>query len=124
MNNNELSAETAAEKTKKAEVTTSSHTIGKPHVGSSFSSLGNEAILSTERLSKPITGLVSTKLDYNELGTVTLFKKSNLSNPKYSQIQMFKTNTDYLFDLLFAEYLKDQNNPNIKPVSTCEEMFS
>ena len=32
MHNKELPAETAAEKTTEAEVKTSSHTIGKPHV--------------------------------------------------------------------------------------------
>lgn len=36
MNNNELPAETAAEKTTEAEVKTSRHTIGKPHVACSF----------------------------------------------------------------------------------------
>ena len=107
----------------KDETTTSSGNIAKPHVVGSFSTLENGAILSTERLFKSITGLVSLKLDYNELGTITLFKKSNLSNSKYSQIQRFKTNTDYLFELLMTEYSKNQNNPNIKPVSTCEDMF-
>ena len=83
-------------------------------------------LISDEKISKPITGLASPKLDFNELGVITLFKRAPLSQPHNvitSKIQMLKTNSDYLFDLLMKEYSKDPSNPNIQPVSNCSEVF-
>ena len=81
MNKKELPAETAAEKTTKADVTTSRHTIGKPHVACSFLSTATKN--NYENVEQNLSSVIcQLKAAYDSSGRTSSTISMSLENTK------------------------------------------